>query len=145
VSANPDNMLVLGQAMKNCMEWVARTRYLCFVVPARWDPDTKQFILKQTGCKSLVRTAGGALNVRCQSVGDVQLCTVILVDGVDAPKGCRGWLLEVLSYAKVEAAGLPREAKHNPPARTTSPFATRPGRRRSQKARLLLTTFSFLH
>jgi long-chain acyl-CoA synthetase len=129
VERNPDNMLVLGLYMKNCMEWVLAEHAIYALGGATcplYDtlgPDTVQFILKQTGAKSLVCTRA-ELSAVCEAKmsGDCpSLFAVILVDGVtpDAARMAAGSGLEVLSYAKVEAAGAERITKrghkHNPP------------------------------
>ena len=130
VERNPDNMLVLGLYMKNCMEWVLAEHAIYALGGATvpfYDtlgPDTVQFILKQTGCKSLVCTRAELSHVCDAKVsGDCPtLHAVILVDGVtpDAAKKAAGAGLEVLSYAKVEATGAERITKighkHNPPS-----------------------------
>lgn len=118
--------------MKNCMEWfIAEQAIFCITgatVPFydTLGPESVEFILNQTGTKTVVCTRG-ELERLC-TVKASGKCprfdTVILVDGVipEAAGMAQKVGLEVMSFAKVEAIGAQTIAtkghKHRPPTGT---------------------------
>jgi len=115
--------------MKNCMEWVIAEQAVFCVSGATvpfYDtlgPETAEYILKQTGTKTVVCTRA-ELDRLCkvkQKGTTPSFDTVVLVDGVipSAAKMAESAGLEVMSFAKVEAVGAQRIAtqghKHRPP------------------------------
>jgi len=116
--------------MKNCMEWfIAEQAIFCVsgaTVPFydTLGPETAEFILKQTGTRTVVCTRS-ELGRLCQ-VKKAGKCpdfaAVILADGVTSESidMAKEAGLEVMSFAKVEAVGAQRIAtkghKHRPPS-----------------------------
>lgn len=116
--------------MKNCMEWFIAEQAIFSISGATvpfYDtlgPETAEFILKQTGTRTVVCTRL-ELERLCQ-VKKAGKCpdfsTVILADGVisEAVDMAKEAGLQVMSFAKVEAVGAQRIAtkghKHRPPS-----------------------------
>lgn len=115
--------------MKNCMEWILAehaTYCLGGATAPMYDtlgPDTVQFVLTQTGSKSVV-CSRAELSAICQAKSSGKCPTfqyAILVDGVipESAQMAKEAGLDVISFAKVEAMGAQRIAtqghKHNPP------------------------------
>lgn len=125
-----DNMTLIAFYMKNCVEWfIAEQAIFCLsgaTVPLydTLGPDTAEYILKQTGTRSVICTRLELPNL-CQvkKAGNCpDLAQVILVDGVTAEAAAMAKEagLQFMSFAKVEAVGAQRIAtrghKHRPPS-----------------------------
>lgn len=131
VQKNEDGIMVIAMYMKNCMEFIiAEQGIYCLggSTAALYDtfgPAAAQFILGETGAKSVVSTRA-QLDRLCQAKksGDCPAFQhVIVVDGVTpaAAQMAAEANLEVISFAKVEAVGAQMIAtesinKHNPPS-----------------------------
>jgi long-chain acyl-CoA synthetase len=124
-----DNLTLIGLYMKNCMEWfIAEHAIFCVsgaTVPfyATLGPESVEFILEQTGTKTVVSTRAELERLCTVKKSGKCPCfdTVILVDGVipEADSMAKEAGLTVMSFAKVEAIGAQRIAnsghKHRPP------------------------------
>lgn len=130
VERNDDGMMVIAMYMKNCMEFIiAEQGMFCLggSTAALYDtfgPEAAQFILGETGAKSVVSTRA-QLPQLCQakkSGACPNFRHVIVVDGVTpaAAQLAAEASLEVVSFAKVEAVGAQMIAteghKHSPPS-----------------------------
>lgn len=131
VQKNEDGIMVIAMYMKNCMEFIiAEQGIYCLggSTAALYDtfgPAAAQFILGETGAKSVVSTRA-QLERLCQAKKSGECPAfqhVIVVDGVTpaAAQMAAEANLEVVSFAKVEAVGAQMIAtesahKHNPPS-----------------------------
>jgi long-chain acyl-CoA synthetase len=131
LAPNDDQMKVIGLYAKNCMEWVI-TEHAAYsiggVTAPFYDtlgPDTVQFILAQTGAKSVL-SSRSELDALCQAKRGGMCPTfthVILIDGVTQHAADRAQEagLELVSFARVEAVGAEHIATtgghdHTPPS-----------------------------
>ena len=129
LTENEDGMRVISLYMKNCMEWTIAehgTFSVGGITAPLYDtlgPDTVRFILNQTSSKTVVCTRA-ELEAVCKAKQEdcPHLTHVILVNGVvpEAETMAKEAGLQVLSFARVEAAGAQRIAtrghKHTPPS-----------------------------
>lgn len=128
---NGTKMKVIGLYSKNCMEWVI-TEHAAYAVGGvtapfydTLGPDTVQFILAQTGARSVLASRG-ELDALCEAKrgGTCPAFThVILIDGVTrkASERAEASGLELVSFARVEAVGAEHIASsgghhHTPPS-----------------------------
>ncbi|CAB9515144.1 chain acyl-CoA synthetase 7, peroxisomal [Seminavis robusta] len=131
VQKNEDGIMVIAMYMKNCMEFVIAEQGIYCIggcTAALYDtfgPAAAQFILGETGAKSVVTTRA-QLPRLCEAKKSGE-CPIfqyaIVVDGVTPASAqmASEASLEVISFAKVEAVGAQRIAtegthKHNPPS-----------------------------